>query len=109
MVSVLVVDGDVQDRVDVPYGQIKSPVPDGRDRLLLRVRLESVVVELKDNVGVALPPEVGCQEALGAKHANREVTDVVEVARKTVEPLKKKENNLFTFKIGKFHFDGVTR
>lgn len=102
MVSVLVVDGDVQDRVDVPNDQIKSPVPDGRDRLLLRVRLESVVVELKDNVGVALPPEVGCQEALGAKHANREVTDVVEVARKTVDPLKKRKTICLPLKLVNF-------
>ena len=107
MVPVLVVDGDVQDGVDVADGQLQPPVPHRGDRLVLGVRLQPgkgfahflganfenrprspLVVELEDDEGVALAADVGRHEVLGAVHLRRQVAHVAKVARQAVQPLR---------------------
>ena len=53
MVPVLVVDGDVEDGVDVGDGEREAPVPHRRHGLVLGVRLQPLVVQLQHDEGVA--------------------------------------------------------
>ena len=58
MIPVLVVDGDVEDGVDVGDGHVEEAVPVRRHRLVGRVRLHAVVVQLEDDERVGAAAEV---------------------------------------------------
>ena len=71
MVPVLVVDCEVEHGVDVLDRHAEEPVPRGVDGLVLGVRLQPLVVQLQDHVGIALPPEVRGHQTLMKKKRAR--------------------------------------
>lgn len=58
VVPVLVVDGDVEHGVDVGDGHVEEPVPVRRHRLVGRVRLHAVVVQLEHHERVRTAAQV---------------------------------------------------
>lgn len=67
MIPILIIDSEIEYRIDILDDEFKLSVPRGRDCLVLSVSLNPGVVQLHHHVRVALATEVGGVKAFGTE------------------------------------------
>jgi len=94
------------------YSQSEYLVPRGRQRLVLRVRLQSGVDQFEHAKGVGLAAQIGGRQPVGFVHADREHADVEQVAKRPADRVLLPDVFLFrdlVFVVGQVRHHGDRR